>query len=84
MKLFVTNLPPDATDAELAAVFARFGEVVAASVWGSRDPARPADRVGYVAVAGADAAALHGSDLRGRRLAVKAVVSRNGSGPGEG
>ena len=78
------NLPADTTDAELAALFAPFGAVTAAAVWGDLGPDRQY-RVGFVALsAGWDAAvgALDGSDYRGLTLRARVIRPWDGTSPG--
>ena len=75
MWLFVTNLPADATDADLAALFAPFGTVQVTAAWGATG------RVGLVALAagtGAAVAALDGAEFRGRTLCVRPVLPAGG------
>ena len=78
MWLFVTNLPADATDADLSSLFAPFGTVKATAAWGATG------RVGLVTLAagtGAAVAALDGAEFRGRTLSVRPVVPAGGGHP---
>jgi len=83
VKVYVTNLPTGTTDAELAALFAPFGGVTAAAVWGDLGPDH-LYRVGFVDLtAGWDAAvaALGGSDYRGLVLGVQVLRPWDGRAP---
>jgi len=77
MRLYVTNLPADATDAELITMFEPFGDVSSAAAWGIINPP---DRVGLVRLAvkpqGA-AIAAHALDrtmLRGLEMRVNVIT----------
>jgi RNA recognition motif-containing protein len=77
MRLYVTNLPSDATDAELRTMFEPFGEVTAAAAWGI---ATQQNRVGLVMLAvkpqGAEIAAhaLDRTILRGWEMRVNVIT----------
>src|SRR5438309_10688177 len=86
--VFVGNLPPDFSDERLAEAFDPFGIVLSARV--ARDPSTGARlRYGFVDIATERAAtkaisALHGSEIEGCKLNVKAREKREkkpGSGP---
>jgi RNA recognition motif-containing protein len=77
MRLYVTNLPPDANAAELRTIFEPFGDVSAAAVWGVTNPT---DRVGLVGLvvkpqgASIAAHALDRTMLRGLEMRVNVIT----------
>jgi RNA recognition motif-containing protein len=77
MRLYVTNLPPDTTDAELITMFEPFGEVTTAAAWGIT---HPPCRVGLVKLAvnpQVAAIAAHSLDrtmLRGLEMRVNVIT----------
>jgi hypothetical protein len=78
MTLYVSNLPTGTTPADLAALFGVYGWVGSASV-GPPDPAADSPGgCGYVEFEyggwGTAVVALNGSQYRGRKLAVRAVL----------
>jgi hypothetical protein len=76
VRLYVTNLPADTADRDLAILFAPFGEVVAASGWRATHVGRPDERVGFVVLFGDGEAAVAALDkvaYRGRAIRVSPV-----------
>jgi RNA recognition motif-containing protein len=77
MRLYVTNLPVDVTDAELKTMFEPFGEVRGAAAWGI---STQQNRVGLVVLAvkpqGAEVAAhaLDRTILRGWEMRVNVIT----------
>jgi RNA recognition motif-containing protein len=77
MRLYVTNMPPDATDADLRTMFEPFGDVTGAAAWGI---ATQQHRVGLVMLAvkpqGAEIAAhaLDRTILRGLEMRVNVIT----------
>jgi RNA recognition motif-containing protein len=67
MTLYVTNLPPDATEEELQQFFARFGPVAGVVVWKKRTTGERAGVIdmhdGKAALAGANGAMFRGRSL---------------------
>jgi hypothetical protein len=80
MRLYLTNLPRDITNTELAALFSPFGEVTSATAWGIACREQTPDRVGLVSLtieskaAHAAADLMNGMVLRDQMLSVKVVV----------
>ena len=72
MRLYVTNLPADATAAELAALFAPFGEVKASTAW-----VVTVGRVGVITLLGASGPVPDFGTVRcrGRTVGVRAAAS---------
>jgi RNA recognition motif-containing protein len=75
-KIYVGNLPFDATERDLSAAFARFGEVVSIALPTDRETGRPR-RFGLIEMSSEDAtkaiAGLNGKDFGGRALNVNEV-----------
>ncbi len=77
MRLYLTNLPPDANAAEIRTIFEPFGDVSAADVWAITNPA---DRVGLVRLvvqpqgAAIAAHALDRTMLRGLEMRVSVIT----------
>src|SRR5436190_22331860 len=86
--VFVGNLPPDFPDERLAEAFDPFGIVLSARV--ARDPDTGARlRYGFVDIATERAAtkaidALHGTEIDGCKLNVKASEKKTGKGGAKG
>jgi RNA recognition motif-containing protein len=81
MNIYVGNLPFDATDADLRALFAEYGTITSASVITDRDTGRSRG-FGFVEVAdealgGKAVGNLDGQDWNGRRLTVNKARPRN-------
>jgi RNA recognition motif-containing protein len=77
VNLYVTNLPAETTDAQLAALFAPIGAVTAATTWPTGDHDGPTRWAGLVTLAGdgeAAVAALDAVAYRGRVLRVTPAV----------
>jgi RNA recognition motif-containing protein len=85
-KLYVGNLPFDATDESVRALFAVHGAVEKLSLVTDRDSGRPRG-FGFVEMSNADAAramqALNGADFAGRSLRVNEAQARTGGGGGD-
>ena len=87
-KLYVGNLPYDATEAELRELFAQAGEVSSVALPTDRDTGRPRG-FGFVEMASEDAARkaislLNGRTLRDRQIKVNESQPREGGGGGGG
>ena len=84
-KLYVGNLPFDATDDGVRALFSKHGTVEKVSLITDRDTGRPRG-FGFVEMSNADAAramqALNGADFDGRALKVNEAQDRERSGGG--
>ena len=84
-KLYVGNLPFDATDEAVNALFAKHGTVEKVSLITDRDTGRPRG-FGFVEMSNADASramqALNGTDFGGRPLRVSEAQERDRSGGG--
>lgn len=84
-KLYVGNLPFDATDEAVNALFAKHGAVERVSLISDRDTGRPRG-FGFVEMSTADASralqALNGTDFGGRPLRVSEAQERDRSGGG--
>jgi RNA recognition motif-containing protein len=80
MNIYVGNLPFDATDGDLRALFADYGTITSASVITDRDTGRSRG-FGFVELADEELAGkavgqLDGHDLNGRRLTVNKARPR--------
>jgi RNA recognition motif-containing protein len=86
-KLYVGNLPFNATDDGVRALFSAHGTVEKVSLITDRDTGRPRG-FGFVEMSNADAAramqALNGADFDGRALKVNEAQDRERSGGGGG
>ena len=86
-KLYVGNLPFDATEESVRALFAAHGTVEKLSLVTDRDTGRPRG-FGFVEMSNADASramqALNGQDFSGRSLRINEAQDRNGGGGGGG
>jgi RNA recognition motif-containing protein len=84
-KLYVGNLPFDATDEAVNALFSKHGTVEKVSLITDRDTGRPRG-FGFVEMSNADASramqALNGADFDGRALKVSEAQERERSGGG--
>jgi RNA recognition motif-containing protein len=84
-KLYVGNLPFDATDEAVNALFSKHGAVEKVSLITDRDTGRPRG-FGFVEMSNADASramqALNGTDFDGRALKVSEAQERERSGGG--
>lgn len=88
-RIHVGNLPFEATEGDLRARFAEFGDVVSLAIPTDRETGRPRG-FGFVEMSSDDAAkaiaGLNGSDFGGRALAVSEAREReqrgHGSDPG--
>lgn len=82
-KIYVGNLPFSATEDEVRALFAEFGEVESVALITDRETGRPRG-FGFVEMApeAADAAikALDGKDMGGRNLRINEARPRNEGG----
>ncbi|MEN1705761.1 MAG: RNA-binding protein, partial [Planctomycetota bacterium] len=85
-KLYVGNLPFDATDQDLRELFEQFGEVLSAQIVMDRETGRSRG-FGFVEIE-ADVEqvieATHGNDFGGRPLVVNEARPREPRGPGGG
>jgi RNA recognition motif-containing protein len=85
--MYVGNLPFDATEDAVRALFAAHGTVEKLSLITDRDTGRPRG-FGFVEMSNADATramqALNGKDFSGRALKVNEAQDRNGGGGGRG
>ena len=80
MNIYVGNLPFDATEADLRALFADYGTITSASVISDRDTGRSRG-FGFVeladeTLAGKAVGQLDGHDLNGRQLTVNKARPR--------
>ncbi|MEJ0035728.1 MAG: RNA-binding protein [Gammaproteobacteria bacterium] len=86
-KLYVGNLPFDATEDAVRALFASHGTVEKVSLITDRDTGRPRG-FGFVEMSNADASramqALNGTDFSGRSLKINEAQDRAGGGGGGG
>lgn len=86
-KLYVGNLPFDATEESVRALFATHGTVEKVSLITDRDTGRPRG-FGFVEMSNADASramqSLNGADFGGRPLKVNEAQERSGGGGGGG
>ena len=86
-KIYVGNLPFDATEEQVEKAFAQFGEVSSVVLPSDRETGRPRG-FGFVEMDSADAAkaiaALHNTDFGGRQLNVNEAKPREASGGGRG
>jgi RNA recognition motif-containing protein len=86
-KLYVGNLPFEATEESVRALFATHGTVEKCSLVTDRDSGRPRG-FGFVEMSNADASramqALNGTDFEGRPLKVNEAQSRGAGGGGGG
>lgn len=86
-KLFVGNLPFDATEESVRALFAEHGTVEKLSLITDRETGRPRG-FGFIEMSNADAAramqALNGKDFGGRSLKVNEAQERERSGGNRG
>jgi RNA recognition motif-containing protein len=86
-KLYVGNLPFDATEDSVRALFAPHGTVEKLSLITDRETGRPRG-FGFVEMSNADATramqALNGQDFSGRPLRINEAQDRNGGGGGGG
>lgn len=86
-KIYVGNLPFSATDEEVRALFAEYGEVISCALPTDRDTGRPRG-FGFVEMDNDDAtkaiSALNGRDLGGRTLTVNEARPRENRGGGGG
>ena len=86
-KIYVGNLPFTATDEEVRALFATYGEVHSCALPTDRDSGRPRG-FGFVemddAVAAQAIGALNGTDFGGRNLTVNEARPREDRGGGGG
>ena len=86
-KLYVGNLPFDATEESVRALFAVHGTVEKLSLITDRDTGRPRG-FGFVEMSTADASramqALNGTDFSGRPLKINEAQDRAGGGGGGG
>lgn len=89
-KIYVGNLPWSATDADIAALFNPYGEVISARVITDRDTGRSRG-FGFVEMEQDSAmeaiTALNGKDVGGRSLRINEAMERNdrrGGGGGGG
>jgi RNA recognition motif-containing protein len=86
-KLYVGNLPFDATEESVRALFVTHGTVEKVSLITDRDTGRPRG-FGFVEMSNADASramqALNGADFGGRPLKVNEAQDRAGGGGGGG
>ena len=87
-KIFVGNLPFDATNADLEALFAEAGTCESASVVTDRDTGRSRG-FGFVEMSSASEAdkaisTLNGRELHGRQINVSEARAREGGGGGGG
>jgi len=79
MKFYVTNLPEDTSDTELADLFSSFGKVTTAASWGVVCREHAPDHVGLVSLtiepkaANAAAALMSGMAFRDHVLSVEVV-----------
>ncbi len=84
-KLYVGNLPFDATDEAVNVLFSKHGAVEKVSLITDRDTGRPRG-FGFVEMSNADASramqALNGTDFDGRALKVSEAQERERSGGG--
>jgi RNA recognition motif-containing protein len=84
-KLYVGNLPFQATEDSVRALFAAHGTVETCSLVTDRETGRPRG-FGFVEMSNADASramqALNGVDFEGRPLRVNEAQSREGGGGG--
>ena len=82
-KLYVGNLPFNATDESVRALFSEHGTVETIALINDRDTGRPRG-FGFVEMSNADAAravqALNGTDFGGRALKVSEAQERERSG----
>jgi hypothetical protein len=77
VNLYVTNLPAETTDAQLAALFSPHATVTAATTWPTGDHDGPTRWVGLVTLGGDGEAAVAALDkvaYRGRSLRVTPAV----------
>jgi RNA recognition motif-containing protein len=86
-KLYVGNLPFDATEESVRALFAAHGTVEKLSLITDRETGRPRG-FGFVEMSNADASramqALNGQDFSGRALRINEAQDRAGGGGGGG
>lgn len=86
-KLFVGNLPFDATEEAIRALFTPFGTIDKIALITDRDTGQPRG-FGFVEMASSDAAramqALNGTDFGGRALKVNEAKERERSGGDRG
>lgn len=84
-KLYVGNLPFDATEEAVRAAFGAHGTVEKVSLITDRDTGRPRG-FGFVEMSNADASramqAMNGADFGGRALKVNEAQERSGGGGG--
>lgn len=84
-KIYVGNLPFDATEDSVRALFAAHGTVEKLSLVTDRDTGRPRG-FGFVEMSNADATramqALNGKDFGGRALKINEAQDRGGGGGG--
>jgi RNA recognition motif-containing protein len=85
-KLYVGNLPFDATDSELTELFSPHGDVQSVQIVTDRDTGRSRGFAFVEMSQGADAAiaALNGQDFKGRALTVNEAKPRKEGGGGGG
>jgi RNA recognition motif-containing protein len=86
-KLYVGNLPFDATEESVRALFSPHGTVESLSLITDRETGRPRG-FGFVEMSNADASramqALNGTDFSGRSLKINEAQARTGGGGGGG
>lgn len=84
-RIYVGNLPFDATERDLQTKFAEYGEVVSIAIPTDRETGRPRG-FGFVEMSGDDAAkaiaGLNGSDFGGRSMTVNEAREREARGYG--
>ncbi len=84
-RIYVGNLPFDATERDLQTKFAEYGEVVSIAIPTDRETGRPRG-FGFVEMSGDDAAkaiaGLNGSDFGGRSMTVNEAREREARGHG--
>jgi RNA recognition motif-containing protein len=88
MKLYVGNLPFDASQSDVHELFSQHGEVRDVALINDRDTGRPRG-FGFVEMPNADEAnaamsALNGQDFKGRALNINEAREREGGGGGGG
>ena len=84
--IYVGNLPFNATEEEVRALFAQHGTVHSVKLISDRDTGRPRG-FGFVEMEGADASKaierINGADLNGRSLRVNEAQPKQGGGGGD-
>jgi RNA recognition motif-containing protein len=82
-KIYVGNLPFDASERDLSAAFAGYGEVVSIALPTDRETGRPRG-FGFIEMSSEDAAkaiaGLNGKDFGGRAMNVNEAKPREASG----